>query len=766
MRLSSGLLLACASSAFGQFTRFSNTSTSAIETSTREPSSITGTTTSTEMTTTSLETTTSPSVPDSIELDLRSFTLGQGASFYPPPDGNQILMHPVLSDQPLDRRASPFPPPPPPPPVTPYSFAAKIILPKIQPIPFPMRVIANVTTFCTDCRKNKREIRSPCVFEVLVNGEVISAEPIVSSSQGALSITTNPVGERESYELVFRQTCNGEIIDALLSGVTIKGSAGATSKPIPPVNIGPETGSATTNSEGDTIVPTATDSAGFTTNSEGQTVFPTDTNSEGATTNSEGETVFPTETQTGDSTNSAGFTTNSQGETIFPTETQTDDSTNSAGFTTNSEGETVGPTGTATGTSPSSSSASPAGFPSDISAFTLFGCVGSTVGFPTFELAESNGSMDLDACSILCEGRAYFGVYDTSCHCGDEVNAADTSRVNLDQCDIECPGDDNQFCGGESRADKLRARQNVSNSRLLTVYVATEAAITVTDSVAQTVTDQETVITTFTTTVTGATGITTQAITATLVCFSGKCYSTSSSYVTVYIFVGINSSECDGQWVYISEPCSCAGGQRYVPQFCTGGSCSGLKVYKVEECHDWYNYNSFFVPSDCATCAEGRVMYQPWEKSWGTPDNCNGDVPVCNGYDCPSKPNGGGSHAGGKWNSTAPHGGSQNGTSGWSHGGSNGGSQGGSNGSSSSSPETPNGNSNDGSEGISSSGANGSPSGASGAGSQAGSHGSNSGGSQGSGTGGQPSTAPIVVSGAGKQTTGALGLLTILAALL
>ncbi|WXC67464.1 hypothetical protein SNK03_013257 [Fusarium graminearum] len=122
MRLSSGLLLACASSAFGQFTRFSNTSTSAIETSTREPSSITGTTTSTEMTTTSLETATSPSVPDSIELDLRSFTLGQGASFYPPPDGNQILMHPVLSDQPLDRRASPFPPPPPPPPPSPSGY--------------------------------------------------------------------------------------------------------------------------------------------------------------------------------------------------------------------------------------------------------------------------------------------------------------------------------------------------------------------------------------------------------------------------------------------------------------------------------------------------------------------------------------------------------------------------------------------------------------------------------------------------------------------
>ncbi|QPC80289.1 hypothetical protein HYE68_011041 [Fusarium pseudograminearum] len=668
MRLSSGLLLACASSAFGQFTRFSNTSTSAVEGSTGELSSITGTTTSTETTTTSLEITTSPSVPDSIELDLRSFTLGQGASFYPPPDGNQILMHPVLSDQPLDRRASPFPPPPPPPPVTPYSFAAKIILPKIQPLPNLWSIIVNVTSSCDDCAgKGKRETRSPCVFEVLVNGEVISADPIVSSSQGALPITTNPVGEKELYELVFRQTCNGEIIDALLSGVTIKGSSGATSRPIPPVIIGPETSSATTNSEGDTIVPTATDSAG------------------------------------------------------------------------------------------------------DIGVFTLFGCVGSTAGFPTFELAESNESMDLNACASRCNGRAYFGVYDTSCYCGDEIDTTNTSRVNIDQCDIECPGDDSQFCGGESRSDKLRARQNVPNSRLLTAYVAAAAAVTVTESFTKTVTDQETVITTFTTTVTGATGITTQAVTATLVCFSGKCYSSGSTDVTVYIFVEINGSDCDGQWVYISEPCACAGGQRYVPQFCTGGSCSGLRVYKIEECHDWYNYNSFFVPSDCATCAEGRVMYQPWENSWGTPDNCNGDVPVCNGYDCPSKSNGGGSHTSGKWNSTAPHGGSQGGASGGSHGGSNGGSSGTSQGgpdggSSSGSHETPNSNSNGGPEGGSSSGANGSSSGASGAGSQPGSHDSDGGGSRDS-KAGQPSTVPVVVSGGGKQTTGALGLLAILAIL-
>ncbi|CEI70681.1 hypothetical protein FVEN_g833 [Fusarium venenatum] len=782
MRVSLGLLLACASGAFGQFTRYSNTSTSAVETSTSPieqtssagESTITGTTL-TETTTTSLETTTSSSIPDSIDLDLRSFTLGQGCSFYPPPDGNEILFHPVRPDQTLDRRAAlPFVPPP---------FIALARGPIPITIPWPSRSYSmiNITITCngSDCsRKIKRETRSPCRFQVLVDGEFVSAEPIVSSSQGTLSLRTNSFDTSSNLEL--RQSCGdeSEIIDVVLNGVTLKRSLGATSRPIESINIDPETGfttgtsqGATTNSEGDTVIPTATDGPEFTTNSEGQTVFPTDTNSEGAATNSEGETLFPTGTQTDDSTNSAGVTTNSQGETIVPTGTQTGDSTNSAGFTTNSEGETVFPTGTVTGTSPSSSSTSPAGFPSEVGIFTLFGCVRSTASFPTFELADSDGSMDLNACATLCNGRAYFGVYDTSCYCGDEIDAADTSRVDLDRCNIECPGDDTQTCGGDNRSDKLRVRRNVPNNQLLTVYVAAEAAVTVTDSITQTVTDQETVITTFTTTVTGATAITTQSVTATLVCFSGKCYSTSSNDVTVYIFVEVNSSECDGQWVYISEPCSCAGGQRYVPQFCTGGSCSGLKVYKAEECHDWYNYNSFFVASDCATCAEGKVVYLPWENSWGTPDNCNDDVPLCSGYDCPSKPNGGGSQNGGypgdKGNSNSPHGGSHGGANGGSHEGSNEGSQGDSNrGSSPGSHGTPDGNSNGGSEGGSSSGSNSNPSGGSGSGSQGDSHGSNGSGSKGSETGGKPSTVPVVVSGASKQTTISFGLLALLAAFL
>ncbi|RBQ74785.1 hypothetical protein FVER14953_05944 [Fusarium verticillioides] len=475
----------------------------------------------------------------------------------------------------------------------------------------PLFLVVSSVVYDSDFDRKRAEA-SDCVLEVLANGVVVAVEPINSSSQGSVEISSNPFRASWEVEFTYRQTCgsSSRVVGAIVNNVVAKlAPEGATATPIPsiPIRTEPVTG---TNSEG------------ATTNSDGETVVPTGTNSEGATTNSEGETIFLTETtsETVAGTNSEGATTSSYGETAITPGTATE-------------------TTTGTASSTSSTATSRARFPGDIGVFSLFGCVGSTAGFPSFTLAQSSEFMDLETCADLCTGRAYFDVYDTACYCGDVIDAADTSRVTLDLCDIECPGDDTQFCGGDAPIAKLHRRQNVPNSRL-TVYAAAKAAVTITDSVTQTVTDQETVITTYTTTVTGASSTVTQAVTATLVCFAGKYYSSSSSEVTAYIFIDINGSDCDNQWVYISEPCSCAGGQRYVPKFCSKGSCSGITLYKLQQCHDWFNYSNFFVASDCDTCTQGNIMYQPWEDSWGTPDNCNGDVPVCKGYECPSQHNG------------------------------------------------------------------------------------------------------------------------------
>ncbi|KAI1062509.1 hypothetical protein LB506_006476 [Fusarium annulatum] len=733
MRLSSGLLLASASSALGQFnqfTRFTNTSTSAVETSTSptefETSSVPSTA-SIETTSTRVETTASSSASAfaPIVLNLKDAILGPGSSFYPPPDGDTILMSPVGSGSTLKRRAG----------TVPFPVIAPLNLPNNAGSTLKQQIssalasasragyyslqVANVScagAIVCPSGFRKRDESSPCAFQVISNGEVIQIQPIPEGFSGRIEISTNPFVLQLENELKLEQSCGDVIVPVVLEAVTLKDAQGATPTPIPTPSIGVPTGSETDSS-------TETNTAEFTTNSEGETILPT--------------------------TRSQDFTTNSKGETVFPT--GTDIATNSEGATTNSEGETVFPTSTSTSTiSATSTSTSVAGFPGDVGGFSLFGCAASTSGFPTFTLAESSALMDLDVCAGLCEGRAYFGVHDTACYCGDVYYFDSTVFYNLDQCDIECPGDKMQFCGGEVE-NKLRARQVISSNILLTLYARAEAVVSLTESVTQTVTNQETIVTTFTT-VASDESIATEVVTATLVCVDGKCHSSGSRNVAVYIFVEINGSECDGQWVYISEPCP--GGQQYIPHLCSDGKCASIKVYKPQKCPDWYNYKSFFVPSDCTTCAQGKISYQPWDKSWGMPDNCNDQVPICDTLECPSQQPVVKPHHGISWNSTIPHGGSGGGYNPSPNGGPSGGSSSGSNGGSSSGS---NGGLSGGSSGGSGSGSNGGSS----SGSQGDAEGSGSSGSKGS----YPSTVPVI-SGAIKQTSGVLSLLVGLLALL
>ncbi|KAF5984902.1 hypothetical protein FCOIX_2380 [Fusarium coicis] len=714
MRLSSGLLLVSASSALGQFTqftRFTNTSTSAVESSTSptefETSSVSPTL-STETTSTSVESTASSSAPAfaPIVFNLKDAILGPGASFYPPPDGDTILMSPVASDSTLKRRAGPIP----------FPVIAPLSLPNNAVSTFKNQLssaiasaagigvyripVANVScggAIVCHNGSRKRAESSPCAFQVIANGDVIQIQPIPEDFSGSIEISTNPFVLQRENELKLEQSCGDVIVPLVIEAVTLEDAQGVTPTPIPTPSIGVPTGS---------------------------------------------------ETESSTEPSGAGFTTNSEGETVFPTETVTGVNTNSEGATTNSEGETVFPTGTSTGTiSASSTSTSVDGFPGDVGGFSLFGCASSTAGFPTYTLAESSSSMDLNVCAGLCKGRAHFGVHDTACYCGDVYDFDSTVFYNLDQCDIECPGDKAQFCGGEV-ANKLRARQAVASNILLTLYARAEAVVSLTESVTQTVTNQETIVTTFTTAVSGE-SITTEVVTATLICVGGKCHSSASSSVAVYIFVEVNGSDCDGQWVYISEPCP--GGQQYIPHSCSDGKCAGIKVYKPQPCPDWYNYKSYYAPSDCSKCAQGKISYQPWEKSWGTPDDCNGQVPICNTLECPSKQGVVRPHHGIGWNSTIPHGGSggvynpspNGGSSGGSSSGSNGGSNGGSSGGSGGS-----------SSGGSSGGDGGSLNGGSSSGSQGDTEGSGFPGSEGS----SPSTVPVV-SSAIKQVSGENGLI-------
>ncbi|KAF5971718.1 hypothetical protein FCOIX_9731 [Fusarium coicis] len=632
MRLSSFLLAACASSAFGQFNhnikRFTNSSIPSTTTSGSVPSSID-----------TSASTTSSTAPSSVPISLGTAQLGAGASYTTARDGSAAVSL-FIRNGVATFRLVPF--------LARFAGLRVFVVFSVLVRPPP--------------RGLKRQVSEGCSLEVQLDGQSIYQQVMTDTGGSELGQRSNPVrlNAEGRSDLQYFLTCGSDAVEVVVSHLSFdQAGDDAETTPIAPLPTGTGTPGVTntnsdgltTNSNGETVPPPNTNSAGFTTNSNGETIFPTGTNSAGFTTNSNGETIFPP------GTNSAGFTTNSNGETIFPT------NTNSEGFTTNSNGETIFPTETATGTEDQTSAptaTSPAGFPDSIDAFALFGCVGSVDGFPTFELAESDTSMDLDQCSTLCQGRAYFGVYDTDCYCGDEIDGEETARTELDSCDIECPGDLTQFCGGNAQRRRMHTRQTIPSDRLLTVYVAAGGQTEiVTEEVTRTITDQSTFVTTIATTVAGPVTTATERV--------------------VYIFVEADCGACNGQWVYIPEVCDCQGGFQYVPYFCFGGSCSGKTVHKSEECHDWWNHKDFFVPADCEECSGGEIIYKPWENSWGTPDNCKSEeIPACEGHRCPAvyPSNNKGQNGGGSsdhFSSYQPgkhHGGSDSGSKGGSDSGS------------------------------------------------------------------------------------------------
>ncbi|KAF5566073.1 hypothetical protein FNAPI_1353 [Fusarium napiforme] len=760
MRLSSFLLAACASTALGQFNhnfkRFTNSSIPATTTSGSVPSSID-----------TSASTTSSTAPSSAPISLGTAQLGAGASYTTALDGSAAVSL-FIRNGVATFRLVPF--------LASFAGLRVFVVFSILVRPPP--------------RGLKRQVFEGCSLEVQLDGQSIYQQVMTDTGGSELGQRSNPVrlNAEGRPDLQYFLTCGSDAVEVVVSHLSFdQAGDDAETTPIAPLPTGTETPGVTdtnsegftTNSNGETVFPPSTNSEGFTTNSNGETIFPTNTNSAGFTTNSNGETIFPP------STNSAGFTTNSNGETIFPTgtnsagfttnsngETIFPTNTNSAGFTTNSNGETIFPTETGTGTDDQTSAptaTSPAGFPDSIDAFALFGCVGSVDGFPTFELAESDTSMDLDQCASLCQGRAYFGVYDTDCYCGDEIDGEETARTELDSCDIECPGDLTQFCGGNAQRRRMHRRQTIPSDRLLTVYVAAGGQTEiVTDEVTRTITDQSTFVTTIATTVAGPVTTATERV--------------------VYIFVEADCGACNGQWVYIPEVCDCQGGFQYVPYFCFGGSCSGKTVYKSEECHDWWNHKDFYVPADCEECSGGEIIYKPWENSWGTPENCKPEeIPACEGHRCPAVypsnnkgQNGGGSgDHGSSYQPGKHHGGSDGGSKGGSDSGSKGGSDSGSKGGSDSGAK---GGSNSGSsyddqskgshnKGSDDNGSKGDapecigdhctgPYGGESNPKPGGSHEPSGGDSHGEpAPGGKPSDVPMVVSGAGKQVTSLFALL-------
>ncbi|TIC98867.1 Endo-1,3(4)-beta-glucanase [Colletotrichum higginsianum] len=122
----------------------------------------------------------------------------------------------------------------------------------------------------------------------------------------------------------------------------------------------------------------------------------------------------------------------------------------------------AGPTATAP-PSPSTDPIVPGRDPATIGEYAYLGCYGSATGFQTFSLRDSAADMTLEKCVMLCRPGKYAGVRGRA--------EADRGR-----CNVPCPGNNTQLCGGTinvspapSRLMHLHRRAAPANY-LLTLY--------------------------------------------------------------------------------------------------------------------------------------------------------------------------------------------------------------------------------------------------------------------------------------------------------
>lgn len=109
--------------------------------------------------------------------------------------------------------------------------------------------------------------------------------------------------------------------------------------------------------------------------------------------------------------------------------------------------------------------------PEVLEAFDFVGCLGSSAGFPSFNLELTSAQMTPELCTDTCldANLIYSGIYQTECYCAATVDS--TSVVGDQACGLPCPGDPNLSCGGNAGARKMLRVRAVDPSKLLDVYV-------------------------------------------------------------------------------------------------------------------------------------------------------------------------------------------------------------------------------------------------------------------------------------------------------
>lgn len=159
-------------------------------------------------------------------------------------------------------------------------------------------------------------------------------------------------------------------------------------------------------------------------------------------------------------------------ETTSPSTTLAPYPTGANGSTTRTSSIAVSSSGSATRSVSSLPSPTDSMVPihnaATIGNFAFLGCFSSSTSFSTFEETAENGQMTPEVCVGLCSTSQYAGVYNTNCYCADALDAGTSALPDRDSCDLPCPGNAEEFCGGITGAAVVK--RDAPSNVLLTVY--------------------------------------------------------------------------------------------------------------------------------------------------------------------------------------------------------------------------------------------------------------------------------------------------------
>ncbi|KAK2046583.1 hypothetical protein LZ31DRAFT_197799 [Colletotrichum somersetense] len=135
----------------------------------------------------------------------------------------------------------------------------------------------------------------------------------------------------------------------------------------------------------------------------------------------------------------------------------------------------AGPTATAP-PSPSTDPIVPGRDPATVGEYAYLGCYGSTTGFQTFLLRASPSDLTVEKCVDLCRPGGYAAVRGSQCFCAEALDPDTRAEADRGRCDIPCPGNSEQLCGGTTGVSPAPSRLMHLHRRaapvnyLLTVY--------------------------------------------------------------------------------------------------------------------------------------------------------------------------------------------------------------------------------------------------------------------------------------------------------